>query len=339
MTYIKAKEEGFIFCLSIAFLNGAIGSRPTRAEDKSFFFYSGGKMATGKKYFWIKLKTDFMTSDKVDYLMSQPNGAEYVVLYQMLCMKCINTDGLLARRIGEVIIPFDAEKIQRDCKYFKIDTVKQAFQLFINLGMIYKEQNGYLRIAEFENMVGSETDYANQKRLQRKNKNEAKAIESGQVEDNSVDNVHIDTDIRDRVNNNIYIYTPPQENYAKTIFELWKEAELPCQKQNFATFLQTDFKNALSKISGYHSDEVIQAAKNYISVLRDPATWVTQEMTFDFFVQSPKLFKMCLPDIFRASNFLVNTMQNKNSYSGNNSKGFDKSKLNDRDALAGITEG
>ena len=33
-------------------------------------------MATGKKYYWIKLKTDFMTSDKVDYLMSQKNGAE-----------------------------------------------------------------------------------------------------------------------------------------------------------------------------------------------------------------------------------------------------------------------
>ena len=107
-------------------------------------------MATGKKYFWIKLKTDFMTSDKVDYLMSQKNGAEYVVLYQMLCMKCINTDGLLARKIGEVIIPFNAEKIQRDCKYFNIDTVENAFRLFIQLGMIYQEENGFLRIADLE---------------------------------------------------------------------------------------------------------------------------------------------------------------------------------------------
>lgn len=126
-------------------------------------------MATGKKYYWIKLKTDFMTSDKVDYLMSQTNGAEYVVLYQMLCMKCINTDGLLARQIGEVIIPFDAEKIARDCKYFSVDTVKQAFHLFIQLGMIYQESNGYLRIADFENMVGSETDWAMQKKKQKEN--------------------------------------------------------------------------------------------------------------------------------------------------------------------------
>lgn len=152
-------------------------------------------MATGKKYYWIKLKTDFMTSDKVDYLMSQTNGAEYVVLYQMLCMKCINTDGVLVRQIGEVIIPFDAEKIARDCKYFSVDTVKMAFQLFIQLGMIYQESNGYLRIADFENMVGSETDWAAQKRKQVKSKDNI-LIESGNTVETDVEKFH--TDIRER---------------------------------------------------------------------------------------------------------------------------------------------
>ena len=73
-------------------------------------------MADEKKYYWIKLKSSFMTSDAVDFLMGQKNGAEYVVLYQMLCLKTINTDGRLERQIGEVIIPYDASKIQRDRK-------------------------------------------------------------------------------------------------------------------------------------------------------------------------------------------------------------------------------
>lgn len=34
-----------------------------------------------------------MNSEVVDFLMSQPNGASYVVLYQMLCLKTINTGG------------------------------------------------------------------------------------------------------------------------------------------------------------------------------------------------------------------------------------------------------
>lgn len=62
-------------------------------------------MATGKRYYWMKLKESFMTSDTIDYFMSQSSGANYVVLYQMLCLKTINTDGRLSRQIGEVIIP------------------------------------------------------------------------------------------------------------------------------------------------------------------------------------------------------------------------------------------
>lgn len=41
-------------------------------------------MATGKRYYWMKLKESFMTSDTIDYFMGQPDGANYVVLYQML---------------------------------------------------------------------------------------------------------------------------------------------------------------------------------------------------------------------------------------------------------------
>ena len=90
-------------------------------------------MATGKRYYWIKLKESFMTSDAVDFLMSQPDGANYVVLYQMLCLKTINTGGKLERHIGEVIIPYDETKIQRDCKWFSVDTVRVALNLYKSL--------------------------------------------------------------------------------------------------------------------------------------------------------------------------------------------------------------
>ena len=32
-------------------------------------------MATGKRYYWIKLRETFMSSDVVDFLMSQTDGA------------------------------------------------------------------------------------------------------------------------------------------------------------------------------------------------------------------------------------------------------------------------
>ena len=123
-----------------------------------------------RKYYWIKLKKDFMNSDAVDFLMSQKNGAEYVVLYQMLCLMTVKTNGKLERQLNEVIIPYDAEKIQRDTKYFNIDTVRNALQLYIHLGLIYKDDNGCLSIADYENLVGSESSSAERVRRFRNSK-------------------------------------------------------------------------------------------------------------------------------------------------------------------------
>lgn len=127
-------------------------------------------MAENKRYYWIKLKNTFMTSDAVDFLMSQKNGSDYVVLYQMLCLKTVNTNGELVRQIGEVIIPFDIDKIQRDCKYFSYDTIAVAMELFKKLGLIYEQENGYLKIANFNELVGSETSSAQRVREHRQRK-------------------------------------------------------------------------------------------------------------------------------------------------------------------------
>ena len=154
-------------------------------------------MATGKRYYWIKLKDSFMNSEVVDFLMSQPNGASYVVLYQMLCLKTINTDGRLTCQIGDIIVPFDIGKIQRDCKYFTLDTIRVALGLYKQLGLIYEEQDGTLVLVNHAEMVGSETDYSAQKRMQRENRRRQIPVQcADSVEDNAVDIVH--TDIRDK---------------------------------------------------------------------------------------------------------------------------------------------
>lgn len=132
-----------------------------------------------------------MTSDTVDFLMSQKDGANYVVLYQMLCLKTINTGGRLSRTIGEIVIPYDVEKIQRDCKWFSADTIRVALNLYKKFGLIYEEMDGTLVLADHDSMVGTETDWSEKKRRQRS------ALPSG-------DNVplpvpqSVPTDIRDK---------------------------------------------------------------------------------------------------------------------------------------------
>lgn len=126
-------------------------------------------MATGKRYYWIKLKDSFMSSDEIDYLMSQPDGAYYVVLYQMLCLKTINTNGCLVSKIGEMLIPYDAEKIQRECKWFPLSTVRLALTVYKQIGLIFENPDGTLSISDYQNMIGSETDWAAKNRKIRSN--------------------------------------------------------------------------------------------------------------------------------------------------------------------------
>lgn len=140
-----------------------------------------------------------MSSDSIDFLMSQKEGANYVVLYQMICMMCINTEGLLQRQLNEVIVPYDIQKIQRDTKYFTIDTVRVALELYKNLGLIYENQDGVLAITNFDEMVGSET----QSTLRSRKSREQKALQCNtnatQMQQKKLLNCNIEIDIEKEI--------------------------------------------------------------------------------------------------------------------------------------------
>ena len=122
-----------------------------------------------KRYYWFKLKLSFLTSEKVDVLMSQKNGASYIVIYQILCLKTLNTQGELATHINEINIAWDDEKIQRECKWFDIDTIRIAKGLFIQLGLLIANGNN-LQIKDHQELIGCETGSAIDTRRLRANK-------------------------------------------------------------------------------------------------------------------------------------------------------------------------
>lgn len=127
-------------------------------------------MAEQKRFYWIKLKEDFFINNEVtDWIISQPNGCEYIVLYLKLCILTANKGGRLAMEIGEMIIPYDINKIARDTK-FHIDTVVVAMELFRRIGLIYEESDGVLKIPYVDEIVGSESSSAKKVREYRKRK-------------------------------------------------------------------------------------------------------------------------------------------------------------------------
>ena len=150
-------------------------------------------MNDNKRYYWIKLKTDFFNQETIDFLLSQKNGCEYIVLYQMLCLNTANNNGEMCSKIGEMIVPYNVDKIVRDTKYFDFDTVTIALGLFKQLGLIYEEKDKILKITNFDEMIGSESKWADKKRQYREKQ---KQLALGQSEDNVRQEIEID--IRDR---------------------------------------------------------------------------------------------------------------------------------------------
>lgn len=167
--------------------------------------FRGDKLSE-KRYYWIKLKTNFFEQETIDFLMSQKNGCQYIVLYQMLCLKTANTDGKLISKVGEMIVPYDINKIVRNTKYFDFDTVTVALELFSRLGLIYTEnEDKTLQIANFSEMVGSETSSAQRVREHRQRKkalqcnNNVTQENRDKILENRNKNINITTSIRQNI--------------------------------------------------------------------------------------------------------------------------------------------
>ena len=159
------------------------------------------------KYYWIKIKTGFLTSKEVDYIMRQKGGSDYVVLYQSLCLLAINSEGLLADKIGELIVPYDENKIFGLTKgWFSIDTIRVGLALFTQLNLIFKNEDGILRLTDFNEIVGSETFDALRKRrkmLEIKGGNEAENFrqENRDIEIRETDGKSVESKSEEKINN------------------------------------------------------------------------------------------------------------------------------------------
>ena len=224
-----------------------------------------------KKYYWIKLKTDFFNQDAIDFIMSQKNGCEYIVLYQMLCLKTANSNGQLTSKIGEMIIPYDVDRIVRDTKYFDVDTVTIAMELFKHLGLIYEQGDNILAIAGFEDMIGKEPDRTNaerQKRFRERQKQKRLETSESNVTNNVTNNVtkrnesNVEIEIRDRdksIEKDIDIDIDKEKDI--------KEKEIPkgiSKKKVFSNNNIENFENMLNCEN--KEDSIIYINNNFVLV-------------------------------------------------------------------------
>lgn len=118
-----------------------------------------GREILAKKYYWLKLKEDFFDDDAIEWLEEQPKGKEYSLFYLKLCLKSLKTDGVLIRTVGNILVPYDMQKLAEVTKTDH-DTVIVAMELLKTIGLVEILDDGKIFLPRLPEMVGSETNKA-----------------------------------------------------------------------------------------------------------------------------------------------------------------------------------
>ena len=143
-------------------------------------------------FYWLKLKKDFFKRHDIKIIEAMPNGKDYILFYLKLLVESVDHVGNL--RFSETI-PYD-EGMLSIITNTNIDITRSAMEIFIRLKMIEVLNDKTIYMSEVEKMVGSETYWAEKKRLQRSKR----PLKIGQCPNNVLDvskmsNVELDIEL------------------------------------------------------------------------------------------------------------------------------------------------
>ena len=164
------------------------------------------KYEKDRKFYWLQLKEDFFEEGAIDWLEEQENGVEYSHFYLKLCLKSLRNDGILIRKVGNVLIPYDTKKLSEITKT-KIDTVIVAMELLQKIGLVKVLESGEIYLTQVENMIGSKSIGAFKKQQQRQlkkeneNSNLLPSTSGGQMSAKCPPEIEIELEIENRDRN------------------------------------------------------------------------------------------------------------------------------------------
>lgn len=176
------------------------------------------------KFYYLQVKEDFFDDDAIEWLEDRPNGEKYSNFYLKLCLKSLKTNGILIKRVGTMLIPYDAEALQKLTGVKELDTVKVAMDLLIKAGLVQITEEHAIYINQLENLVGSKSLGA-LKKQQQIARRETKKLEGGKGVENFPPKIKLNNfssssnnNIIEEINNNILIELEKEE-------EIYKEEE------------------------------------------------------------------------------------------------------------------
>ena len=115
------------------------------------------------KFYWLKLKRDFFKRTDIKIVEKMPNGKDYILFYLKLLLESVEYEGKL--RLSDTI-PYNEDMLSTITDT-NVDIVRSAMQIFSKLNMIEILDDQTVYMTEIQNMIGSETKWAEKKRQYR----------------------------------------------------------------------------------------------------------------------------------------------------------------------------
>jgi predicted phage replisome organizer len=199
-------------------------------------------MAKVKKYYWLKLKDNFFKRHDIRIIEDMPNGKDYVLFYLKLLVESISHEGSL--RFSDTI-PYN-EQMLSTITNTNIVIVRSAIKIFEQLDLMEKLDDGTIYMIETQKMLGSETEWAEKKRLYRQRQYQLKDISrtnKDNVRQEIEKDIEIDIDIETEkdIEKNLEKkkssrFTPPS---LQEVQEYCQERNNNIDAQNFIDFYES----------------------------------------------------------------------------------------------------
>lgn len=209
-------------------------------------------MKEDKKFYWLKLKTDFFNTTEIKIMKSLPNGKDYIILLLQLRLLSINNDGLL--QYNEYI-PYDLNALA-SLTDTNVDIVRTGIKIFEEMKLLSILDDGTFFMQKINELVGSESKWAKYKRQERNLQN---ADELSLGENAVLDNVQKMSNkligkspTRDIEYKNITTTTDKEKNHQ--IYETLKNV--------FNKYLKFYNENTIYECISNYSDMSIEVVEN-----------------------------------------------------------------------------
>lgn len=249
-------------------------------------------MSDNKKYYYLKLKETFYSSEDLKIIESMENGFIYSNLYLKMILLSLKDEG---RLLFKGRIPY-SEKMISTITGIPIDNVRCGIKILSEYGMIEILESGVMYMTDIQDLIGQGSTEAERKARYRKRINEEKGIVVAdgtkpghcpghrtpelEIEKESHIELDLDPELEKKKDT---LFSPPKEsqesnnqemenlfpnyNHKKSIFKFanrWNELDLSPQCRVPPGGLEI-----LDGIKKYSPDEVLESFELYKEITSD----------------------------------------------------------------------